>query len=215
MNAKHFLFSNQKKRKNRKPKNLSLEESMNNKMMEIFKDNEFICIKDKYPKALFHALIIPISDDHRLLLSVAQILALNNCLTFLRRIQKFSLKVIDLLPNSINKYNLQLGFHAIQTFKPLHMHIISKDFSTNNLNKKQIWNSFNTSYFIALDDLINHFEKDLNYGQRDYFSTDIFQIKNIKYLESLLLSNIACNVCKKEQVNLVILKEHLLTHQTI
>ena len=47
----------------KKPKNLSLEISMNNNLMQIFKDDEFVCIRDKFPKAKFHALIIPISNE--------------------------------------------------------------------------------------------------------------------------------------------------------
>ena len=203
-----------RKPKNRKPKNLSLEISMNNNLMQIFKDDEFVCIRDKFPKAKFHALIIPISNEENdEFLNLEQVLESSNCFHFFKKLKEFTLKIVARLPESIDKNNLQYGFHAIQTFKPIHMHIISKDFFSPYLKNEKIWNSFNTPYFIHLDDLIRHLSVDLRECRINYFKNDIFHLKDCNHLESLLItSSIKCNICQQEQVNINSLKDHLLTH---
>ena len=39
---------------------LSLEASMNDVTLQVFKNDAFVCIRDKYPKAKTHLLLIPL-----------------------------------------------------------------------------------------------------------------------------------------------------------
>ncbi len=203
-----------KRNKNRKPINLSLENSMNDELMQLYKDEEVVCIRDKFPKARFHALLIPISSsEENNFIDLEQVLKSPDCYNFFIKLKRVTLEIIDLLPNSIDKTNLQYGFHAIQTFRPLHMHIISKDFFSVHLNSQKKWNSFNTPNFIYLDDFIRHLEVDLDNCRIDYFISDKYHLTNIDYLERLLISSgFKCNACQENHESIDSLKEHLLTH---
>jgi aprataxin len=209
-----YITKKKKKKQNKKLKNLSLEISMNDESMQLYKDEEVVCIRDKYPKAKFHALLIPISSsEENNFIDLEQVLKSPDCYNFFIKLKRVTLEIIDLLPNSIDKTNLQYGFHAIQTFRPLHMHIISRDFFSVHLNSQKIWNSFNTSYFIHLDDFIRHLEADLDNCRIDYFISDKYHLTNIDYLERLLISSgFKCNVCQENHESIDSLKEHLLTH---
>jgi aprataxin len=205
---------NRNRNQNRKPKNLSLENSMNDELMQLFKDEEVVCIRDKFPKAIFHALLIPISSsEENNFMNLEQVLKSPDCFNFFMKLKYYALRIIDLLTNSIDKTNLQYRFHAIQTFRPLHMHIISKDFFSVLLDSQKKWNSFNTSYFIHLDDFIRHLDVDLDKCRIDYFTSDPYHLRDINYLENLLISSgFKCNVCQENQESINSLKEHLLTH---
>ena len=209
MAKKGFFRKPRKNKKSKKPKNLSLESSMADNTMQVFKNDNFICIQDKYPKSDTHLLLIPVRQK---LTNLEELIRLPESLSFLKEMKKCSKFIVDSLPNSIDKSNLQYGFHAIQTFEPLHMHIISRDFSTEFLKNDKIWNSFNTDYFIDLDDLIEHLEKDLDYLSKDYFIADKFHLRNHEYLNKLLQTRLKCNICNSIQFNLNNLKEHLLSH---
>ena len=136
-----------------------------------------------------------------------------NCIHFLKEMKRCTEHVIKLLPSSVNKSCLKYGFHAIQTFTPLHMHIVSQDFCSEHLKSQTNWNSFNTEYFIDFDNLIHHLDIELRNLTIDYFHTDKFHLKNTEALNRLLLTKLKCNVCNAAQANLENLKAHLLTHE--
>ena len=58
-----YITKKKKKKQNKKLKNLSLEISMNDESIQLYKDEKVVCIRDKFPKAKFHALLIPISSS--------------------------------------------------------------------------------------------------------------------------------------------------------
>lgn len=191
---------------------LSLEPSMNDKTLQVYKDEEFVCIRDKYPKSRCHLLLIPYPIKGTKLLKVEDLIRLPNSIDFLKEMKSLAHKIVETLPQSLNKLEFKYGFHSIQSMQPLHMHIITSDFQSDCLKNKKHWNSFNTSYFIKLDDLIEHLAKDLNNLSIDYFKTDKFNLKNKQMLEDYLKLDLKCNVCSSKQSNMPNLKKHLLTH---
>lgn len=42
----------------------------------------------------------------------------------------------------------RIGYHAQPSMKPLHLHVVSRDFSSDWLKTKKHFNSFNTDFFI-------------------------------------------------------------------
>jgi aprataxin len=193
---------------------LSLTQSMNDASVRVYKDDKFVIIRDKYPKSKCHLLLIPLqTSDVTKLLKVEDLIRLPQALSLLKEIKELiSSKLLTLLPSSINKSHLMYGFHAIQSMQPLHMHIMTRDFQSECFKNKKHWNSFNTSYFIQLDELIKHLEVDLNNLSEDYFVKDKFNLKKTNILNEYLKSDLKCNVCGLVQNNIPNLKKHLLTH---
>lgn len=48
----------------------------------------------------------------------------------------------------------EMGFHAVPSLKPLHLHVITQDFIGDGLKKKSHYNSFTTPFFVKIDDAI-------------------------------------------------------------
>ncbi|CAF1040094.1 unnamed protein product [Brachionus calyciflorus] len=187
---------------------LSLESSMKDEKIQVFKNEKFVCIKDKYPKAKIHFLLIPHGDTFPKLLKVADIIKLPKSVEILKEMKDISDKIInDKFPDDLKKKAL-CGFHSIQSMQPLHMHIISSDFQSDCLKNKKHWNSFNTDYFIKLGDLIQNLEE-----ENDYFKSDKFNLNKQDLLKKYMDLPLKCNVCHVEQKNLPTLKRHILTHK--
>ncbi|RNA08194.1 aprataxin isoform X2 [Brachionus plicatilis] len=187
---------------------LSLESSMKDEKLQVFKNDRFICIQDKYPKAKVHFLLIPHGNELPKMIRVADLIKSNQCLDLLKEIKSLSEKIIaENFPKEL-KSKTMCGFHSIQSMQPLHMHIISKDFDSDCLKNKKHWNSFNTKYFINLDDLIECLK-----NEKDYFKNDFFNLNNQKILKDYLDCPLKCNVCNAVQKNMPSLKRHLVTHK--
>jgi aprataxin len=184
---------------------LSLKDSMNDKTLQVFKSDRFVCIRDKYPKARFHMLLIPTIGVQ--LMKVQDLIKLPDSLDFLKEIKTLAEKIIDEHLPSDCKSKAVCGFHAIQSMNPLHMHIITTDFKSDCLKNKKHWNSFNTPYYVKLNDLISNLEK-----EKDYFVKDEFNLNNGSKLKEYLNMDLVCNLCKAKQSNMPNLKKHLLTH---
>ena len=188
---------------------LSLKDSINDKTLQVYKDDRFVCIRDKYPKARVHLLLIPIGIQ---LLKVQDLIKLPNSLEFLKEMRQLANKIVEEKFPSDCKSKAIIGFHSIQSMNPLHMHIITNDFKSDCLKNKKHWNSFNTPYFVLLHDLIEHLESDLDSGKKDYFSSDKFNLNNTEKLKEYLNTELKCNACKSKVKNMPELKKHLNAH---
>ena len=188
---------------------LSLESSMNDKTLQVFKNDSFVCIRDKYPKSKIHLLLIPLLSKR--MTKVENLIQIPNSIDFLHQIRNTTNEIINSSDNLKNS-KLIIGFHAVQSMSPLHMHIISDDFKSDCLKNKKHWNSFTTNYFIRLEDLINHLEIDLDNLKKDYFIEDKFNLRNRGKLDDFLKSDLKCNKCGSSMKNIPNLKNHLNTH---
>ena len=192
---------------------LSLEQSMNDKTLQVYKDDAFVCIRDKFPKAKCHLLLIPLPVNGVKLIKLEDVIRSPNAIEFLKQMRQLvAEKILNLLPASINKASLMSGFHAVQSMQPLHMHIVSRDFQSDCFKHKKHWNSFNTAYFVKLDELIQHLDVDLDHLAKDYFSEDKFNLRKRSVLDECLKADLKCNFCGASQSNIPNLKKHLLTH---
>jgi aprataxin len=185
---------------------LSLDASMKDKTLQVFKSDRFVCIRDKYPKARVHLLLIPlvsISNGVKLL-KVQDLLKLKDSLDILKEMKQLARKIVDEHVPAEFKSKMQLGFHSIQSMAPLHMHIISTDFVSDCLKHKKHWNSFTSAYFVHLDALINEGEYN--------FAKDEFNLNKPSVLKGYLEANLKCNVCGLVINNMPNLKKHQLSH---
>uniref|UniRef100_A0A182FPR8 Uncharacterized protein n=1 Tax=Anopheles albimanus TaxID=7167 RepID=A0A182FPR8_ANOAL len=105
-----------------------------------------IAIKDRYPKARFHYLVLPRKDviDPKILsvhdLTVADILQLEDM---------FRLGQQLALATGMGLDKFQFGYHIGAHMKPLHMHAISRDFDSPALKRTRHWNIFNEKIFLT------------------------------------------------------------------
>ena len=188
---------------NKPPSFLSLESVINDPKCQIFKDNSCVCIKDKFAKSKQHYLLIPM-DETENQKRFSQLLDLKK--VHLKLLEHMNSVARDLIKNKFEINTIEsymIGFHSIQSMYPLHMHIITNDFVSECLKTKKHWNSFNSKYFINLDEIIEHLKENETLD-------DLLMSKEL--IEKALKSDLKCNQCTKVLSNMPKLKEHLEWH---
>uniref|UniRef100_A0A1A9W9D6 Aprataxin C2HE/C2H2/C2HC zinc finger domain-containing protein n=1 Tax=Glossina brevipalpis TaxID=37001 RepID=A0A1A9W9D6_9MUSC len=159
----------------------------------IIASNLAVVIKDKYPKAKHHYLVLPLSDidtifhltiDHLDLVEELYLLAIN---------------IIELKREDLN--NFQIGFHNQPSMQRVHMHVISKDFISDCLKTKKHWNSFNTKLFLPYEELCQQLK----------ICGRVKPLTKIE-LEKLTKQELQCNQCSFKPKTMPSLKEHLYDH---
>ncbi|XP_067320061.1 aprataxin isoform X2 [Anolis sagrei] len=169
-----------------------LKASMKNPNMQVYKDEKAVVIKDKYPKARFHWLVLPWHSIPTLSAVTQEHLEL------LEHMHTVGEKIIEQCPQK-DQLRFRLGYHAIPSMSHLHLHVISQDFDSECFKTKKHWNSFTTEYFIDSKDVI----KMVKTKRR------VIVDKNASALLKLPLK---CHVCKQQLPTIPQLKEHLKEH---
>nr|XP_023964281.1 aprataxin isoform X6 [Chrysemys picta bellii] len=162
------------------------------KIKQVYKDERVVVIKDKYPKARYHWLILP-WDSISSLKSVTK-----EHLELLEHMHAVGEKLIQ---QCLDKDSLEfrLGYHAVPSMSQVHLHVISQDFDSPCLKNKKHWNSFTTEYFLNSQDVIEMVETKGKVLVKDGTS-------------ELLKLPLRCHVCKQHQSTIPQLKEHLKKH---
>uniref|UniRef100_A0A8C8RGE6 Aprataxin n=1 Tax=Pelusios castaneus TaxID=367368 RepID=A0A8C8RGE6_9SAUR len=169
-----------------------LKISMQDPKMQVYKDERVVVIKDKYPKARYHWLILP-WDSISSLKSVTK-----EHIELLEHMHAVGEKLVQ---QCLDKDSLKfrLGYHAIPSMSHVHLHVISQDFDSPCLKSKKHWNSFTTDYFLNSQDVIEMVK-----------AKGKVLIKN--GTSELLKLPLRCHVCKQHQSTIPQLKEHLRKH---
>ncbi|KAK6510527.1 aprataxin-like protein [Arthrobotrys conoides] len=162
----------------------------------LFYNDDFVVIKDAFPKATVHALILPrdISITHLQPLEL-----LNSNPELLTSIRKIAFQTRELLAKELRRIHLKtsalersreeafekledraisepgfdpdseesqallppgrdwescikIGVHARPSMSNLHIHVISEDMHSERVKKKNHFNSFNSGFFVNLDE---------------------------------------------------------------
>ncbi|RXG61025.1 Aprataxin [Armadillidium vulgare] len=168
-----------------------LLQSMSDPALLVEKDEKIVIIKDKYPKAKYHFLVLP-----------------QECIPDLKSLNSSHLKLLKYMhkkgENLAAQYpgsEFRFGYHAIPSMSQIHLHVISQDFNSPCLKTKKHWNSFTTSYFIDSDMLIQQLKEKGN-------------VKSLSEAngKQLLSEPLKCHKCDFVPKNMPNLKEHLLKH---
>ena len=160
-------------------------------------DDECIAIRDKYPKARFHILVIARDPD---LLGPLD-LKWPKHVALLRHMR-------DIAQNIANKQgftDVQMGFHSCPSLAQLHMHCISRDFDSPHLKTKVHWNSFTLipEFFLPAEDLINN-------TTSEFLSYSIDEKKALlKHTPVRCLKYPQCGFELKSRQGMTAFKEHL------
>lgn len=135
----------------------------------VYYDTLVVIIKDKFPKSLFHYLILPrdpqvthqhplavfqdnqqLYDDVAMYISQAKRMIVDNLI---------SRKLVDFEKDDKVKYNtfintfIKAGVHSIPSLNNLHIHVITQDFYLEKMKHKKHYNSFTTTFFVEFDRL--------------------------------------------------------------
>eukprot|EP00075_Anas_platyrhynchos_P013344 XP_027302597.1 aprataxin isoform X1 [Anas platyrhynchos] len=169
-----------------------LKSSMQDPKMQVYKDEKTVVIKDKYPKARYHWLILPWESIPSLKTVTREHLGL------LEHMHAVGEKMIDQCP-ARGSLEFRLGYHAIPSMSHLHLHVISQDFDSAALKTKKHWNSFTTEYFLNSQDVIEMVRSKGKVTVKDHAS-------------ELLKLPLRCHICKQQLSTIPQLKEHLRKH---
>ncbi|XP_013190580.1 aprataxin [Amyelois transitella] len=170
---------------------LGLLGSMEDPESIVKKTDSIVAIRDKYPKAKIHYLILPFEN-------INSIHELN--LTHIPLIEEFG-KLYQELKKEHTDSTLRAGFHAVPSMQRLHMHVISTDMVSPCLKTKVHWNSFTTDFFIPYQDVLKELKEN---GSIKKISSELHK--------SLMATELVCNQCDFKPKNMPQLKEHLVTH---
>ncbi|XP_077288947.1 aprataxin isoform X2 [Arctopsyche grandis] len=163
---------------------------MNDPDLVVDQDSVTITIKDKYPKAKHHFLIM--SKEN-----IPGIMSLN----------KENLKLLHHMKSVADKLcskfddKFKIGYHSVPSMQRLHLHVISDDFVSPCLKTKVHWNSFTTTFFMTSDDLIRAID---DTGSISKMSKQVHK--------ELINTPLKCHKCNFVPKTMPNLKEHLLSH---
>ncbi|KAJ8966593.1 hypothetical protein NQ314_003445 [Rhamnusium bicolor] len=118
---------------------MGLLKTMEDPKCIIKSDDLVTVIKDAYPKAEFHYLVLPKEDLSNL-----------NALTkdhvdLLIHMENVGKEIINDDKHKHRKF--KIGYHAEASMLRLHLHVISDDMNSACVKTKKHWNSFNTDFF--------------------------------------------------------------------
>ncbi|CAH0547720.1 unnamed protein product [Brassicogethes aeneus] len=154
-------------------------------------DDLVTVIKDVYPKAKFHFLVIPKEDISNLKAVTSKHLDL------LKHMEKVGGEIAGENKGS----NFKIGYHAEPSMIRLHLHVISDDMDSVCLKNKKHWNSFTTDFFVKSEEVIKSLEDN---GKVVLPSKEECK----KFMETPL----KCHKCSVIPKNMPDLKKHILTH---
>ena len=183
-------------------------------------DELTVTIKDAYPKARHHYLVLPREDiPHLRALRPSHVPLLEKMLENGRKLAKEvkgrgsvgSERSTD--EGSANDRKLtasvceekglmfQFGYHASPSMSRLHMHVISQDFDSPCLKNKKHWNSFTSPFFLDAEKVIDILRKE---GKVE------LDVKGL--YEPMLKLPLKCHVCSMQLKNIPKLKDHIRSH---
>ncbi|XP_039436666.1 aprataxin-like protein [Culex pipiens pallens] len=152
-----------------------------------------VVMRDKYPKAMHHFLVIPWADiDSVYQLSPADI-------PLLHEMRLLGVNAIETTGKSYDRF--RLGFHMKPSMHRLHLHVISQDFVSDRLRYKEHFNSFVTEFFMPFESIVLELQ---DKGRIERRSQEL--------IEHLLRLPLACNQCAFPCSTLPQLKKHLESH---
>ncbi|KAL6110720.1 aptx [Pungitius sinensis] len=169
-----------------------LKTSMQDPKMQIYKDDKVVVIKDKYPKARYHWLVLPWQT-----ISSLKALSEEHC-DLVKHMQQVADQMVQQCPDA-NLLRFRMGYHAIPSMSQVHLHVISQDFDSPCLKNKKHWNSFTTDYFMESQDVIQMLETNGRVDVKEGTS-------------ELLKLPLRCHICRKDIPTIPALKEHLKSH---
>eukprot|EP00850_Spirogloea_muscicola_P007197 SM000036S13241 [mRNA] locus=s36:107611:111620:+ [translate_table: standard] len=156
-------------------------------------DDQAVVIRDLYPKAKRHLLVLTREAGLHSLGDVQQ-----RHLPLLKHMHDLGKQQAAELVAQGSGLAFRLGYHVYPSMRQLHLHIISQDFESPHLTTKRHWNSFTTPFFANSRAVIDQV------AARGFVSRP-----SSEEAESLLKRPLECHRCRAPQANLPKLKAHI------
>lgn len=170
---------------------LGLLHAMKNPKKKVMEDDKVVVIRDKYPKAQFHYLVLPKED----IASIWYVTKKHE------ELLSHMARVAEDLTKQHKESEFFIGYHATPSMHRLHLHVISTDFNSPCLKTKQHWNSFTTPYLLRSKDVCQQLRKQ---GR--------LKKMNLEVATQYLSTPLKCHKCSERPKSMPALKKHLLTH---
>lgn len=151
--------------------------------------DQFVIIKDKYPKAKAHYLVLPRIEP--IPLSIHRLAPKD--IPKLKEMHRFA--TTELIKNGVQVDELKFGFHVKPSLEPLHMHIISPDLS--HVTRKEHWWSF-TDGFLPFDMVLELLETE--------------RLLELQHFITVKIDYLTCDRCEERFKHLRDLKSHRSKH---
>ena len=174
--------------------NCNLLRAMDDPRQKVESDEETVVVRDEYPKARHHYLVIA-KKDIQSLKDVRK-----DDIPLLERMLAKGQQFKEKIKETERKAKVRLGYHAVPSMRRIHMHVISQDFDSPSMKRPKHWQSFTTERFIDAVDVIRELEEK---GR--------IKIDNHFY-DRILSEPLKCHVCKSVQPNIPTLKSHIQRH---
>ncbi|KAF9971715.1 hypothetical protein BGZ73_005244 [Actinomortierella ambigua] len=107
-------------------------------------DDRVVVINDAYAKSQYHYLVLP----RRRILYLSDLKGEEGINTVKELVGR-ALWLVDRLKANDPTYEYKYGFHVRQSMSQIHLHVLSTDYSTARMKRKEHWNSFTTEFFIS------------------------------------------------------------------
>ncbi|KAF9110151.1 hypothetical protein BGX27_006716 [Mortierella sp. AM989] len=166
--------------------------------IQYWHDADHLIIRDKYPKATVHMLIMP----RRRIDKVTDLFGQDGVKIVEMLVERANW-LIERLQKDYPHLVFQMGFHIIPSILQLHLHVISQDFCSEKLKTKAHWNSFTTSYFVPPELILKTLKEEK--------SLTLTPAKTLEY-EAMFRQELKCNQCKCVAESMPKLKSHLMQH---
>ena len=180
----------------------------------LFKNKKYVCLYDKYPKAEYHCLLLPRNGILRTVSSINE-LTPHHHLPSIQEFHAVANSIVHELQKTILLKNndkdktitlFKLGYHAIPSLTPLHLHIISTDFDSTCIKTKRHVNSFTSPFFIDAETLEEHLES--AFFVSSLSNTSLFVDVRRNRAENLVNGKMKCVKCQRVAVNVPDWKRH-------
>uniref|UniRef100_A0A1Y1N8F8 HIT domain-containing protein n=1 Tax=Photinus pyralis TaxID=7054 RepID=A0A1Y1N8F8_PHOPY len=173
---------------------LGLLDTMKDPESIVMEDDLVVVIKDKYPKAEYHYLVLPKAD-------ISSLKKVNK--EHLSLLQHMQHVASDLSTDDEHKHkNFKMGYHAEASMARLHLHLISDDMVSSCLKTKKHWNSYNSSFFLSSADICQQFEAE-----------GVVKLPKSEVCRKLLDTPLKCHKCSFVPKHMPNLKDHILSHK--
>lgn len=133
----------------------------------IYKDEKYVVVKDAFPKSIIHYLLLlrdpkitkqhplTVFKDEALKEEVAKLIVKVKGIILERLTEEFDIEE--------DENFIQVGVHSVPSMANLHVHLMTRDFNSEKMKRKQHYNSFTTEFFVKFDELpLENGDKRLN-----------------------------------------------------
>lgn len=114
-----------------------------------YSTSSYVCFYDKYRKARQHLLLIPRPSSPLGNINSISDLIPTQHLNDLREFHSRGRIIASALTENDQRHRMLMGYHAVPSLTPLHLHIISSDFDSECIKNKKHINSFTNSRFFV------------------------------------------------------------------